>query len=211
MNAVTPFEYDARTFGVDYFNPDDYLIAPLRRAAANGQDLHIRVAGQGELLLQGSRGEYFAEVDDMAAFLTISPELAEVKVYAAGNGITSPSTGRNIDELMWQVAFYASGGRLMHGCYRDDVVELEQWPNLSRLPHTPNTMRIAALLARRPTSISLAARLLKIEPAEIYQFYSAARTAGIAKPVNRPTEEPKLEPHRQQTLLSSLLKKIASL
>jgi hypothetical protein len=149
----------------------------------------------------------------MAAFITASPARLKVNILAAGDHRIPEATkvGRNIDELMWQAAFYASEGRLMQGCYRDDVVELAYWPNLSRLPHTPNSMRIAALLTRHPTSIFFATRLLKVEPAEMYQFYSAARAAGLARPINRAVEEPKLEPHRNQSLLSSLLKKIAGL
>ena len=99
----------------------------------------------------------------------------------------------------------------MEGCYRDDVVELPHWPNLSRLSMTPNTIRLCALLTRHPTSILLAGRLLKIESPELYQFYSAARCAGLARPVNRKAEEPKLEPYRDRNLLSRLVARIAGL
>jgi hypothetical protein len=213
MNAVTQQQNDARTVGVDYFNPDDYLINMLQRAAANKQDVHIEVAGLGELLMLSARGEYFAYVTDMLAFSTAPLALTRLTILAAGDHRIPELTqvGRNLDELMWQAAFYASQGRLMPGCYRDDVVELEFWPNLSRLPHGPNAMRIAALLSRHPTSIFFASRLLKVESAELYQFYSAARAAGFARAINRTPEEPKLEPHRNQSLLSSLLKKIAGL
>jgi len=213
MNAVTQLEGDARTAGVDYFNPEDYLINTLRRATANQQDIHIEVEGLGELVMLSGRGEYFAYLVDMEAFITAPLVQTRLTILEAGDHrIPDAATvGRNIDELMWHVAFYASRGRLMKGCYRDDVVELEFWPNLSRLPHSPNTMRIAALLSRHPTSITFATRLLKVEPAEMYQFYSAARLAGFARPINRTPEEPKLEPHRNQSLLSSLLKKIAGL
>lgn len=213
MNAVVEAKNDARTAGIDYFNPDDYLITTLRRAMANQQDIHLEVKGLGELLMLSSRGEYFAYIADMAAFITAPLALTRLTILAAGDHRIPAATqvGRNIDELMWQAAFYASQGRLIEGCYRDDVVELEFWPNLSRLPHTPNSMRIAALLSRHPTSIFFASRLLKVEPAEMYQFYSAARIAGFARAINRTPEEPKLEPHRNQSLLSSLLKKIAGL
>jgi hypothetical protein len=213
MNAATQLDSDARTAGVDYFNPDDYLINTLRRATANQQNIHLAVAGQGELVMLGSRGEYFAYLDDMAAFITTPQHRVSLTILPPGDArIPAPQEiGRNIDELMWQAAFHASQGRMMQGCYRDDVVELEYWPTLSRLPHSPNTMRIAALLSRHPTSIFFATRLLKVEPAEIYQFYSAARAAGFARAINRKPEEPKLEPHRNQSLLSSLMKKIAGL
>jgi len=213
MNAVTDIKDDVRTAGVDYFNPDDYLLNTLRRATANRQDIQLEVDGKGTLVMLSSRGEYFAEIPDMAAFLTSEPEQSTLTILQQSDPrIPAVETiGRNIDELMWQAAFHVSQGRLMHGCYRDDVVELEYWPNLSRLPHTPQSMRIAALLSRHPTSIYFASRLLKVPTEEMYQFYSAARAAAFARPINRTPEEPKLEPHRNQTLLSALLGKIARL
>lgn len=213
MNAVTKVEADVRTAGVDYFNPDDYMLHTLRRATANGQDIYIEVDGIGELLVLTERGEYFAYVTDMGAFFSTHPERCKLTILAAGDERIPEASivGRNIDELMWEAAFHASQGRLMQGCYRDDVVELSSWPNLTRLSHTPQAMRIAALLSRHPTSIYFAMRLLKVTPEEMYQFYSAARSAGYARPINRTPEEPKLEPHRNQNLLSALLSRITRL
>ncbi len=213
MNAATSLESDARTAGVDYFEPDHYLLGTLRRAVANQQDIYIEAGQHGELLLLSSRGEYHSTHNEPSQLLTLAP--SEVKVTTLdGNKaemFASGRVGRNIDELLWQAAYYASEGRMMSGIYRDDVVELEYWPNFSRLPHTSNSMRIAALLSRHPTSIHFATRLLKVDQAEMFQFYSAARAAGFARAINRKVEEPKLQPHRNQTLLSSLLKKIAGL
>lgn len=213
MNAVTSSESDARTAGVEYFDPQDYLIDILRRATANQQDLLIELDGIGEIILLSSRGEYFGFATDMEAFCTAPVDHYDLTILTP-NHLRLPSpeaVGRNIDELMWQTAFYASSGRLMEGCYRDDVVELTYWPNLTRVPLTENTPRIAALLNRHPTSVFFAARLLKVEMAEMYQFYSAARSAGLACAINRKPEEPRLEPHRNQTLLSALLAKVARL
>lgn len=209
MTALSTLEQDARTAGVPYFDPDDYLINAIRRATANGQDLHVSADGLGELLIASSRGEYFTSVNDMAALCRLP--IARLRISVDHRGAVPITTGRNIDELMWTAAFHASDSRLMLGCYRDDVVELRHWPNFTRIPHTPNSLRIAALLVQHPTSVTLAARLLKIEREELYQFYSAARCAGLARAVNRKPEEPKLAPHRHQTLLSALLNKIAGI
>jgi hypothetical protein len=213
MNALTQAEVDARTAGVEYFSPEGYLINELRRATANKQDLLIELDGVGEIILLSSRGEYFGFATDMAEFCTVPLDRYKITILEPGH-LRMPSmesVGRNIDELMWQTAFYASSGRLMEGCYRDDVVELAFWPNLTRLPMTENTPRIAALLNRHPTSITFAARLLKVDMPEMFQFYSAARSAGFARAINRTPEEPKLEPHRNQSLLSALLSKVARL
>jgi hypothetical protein len=213
MNAVIEGDLDARTAGVEYFSPEEYLINVLRRATANEQDLLVELEGIGEIILLSSRGEYFGFATDMDKFCTAAIDSYVITIMGAGHKRMPSlgSTGRNIDELMWMAAFYASKGRLMEGCFRDDVVELSYWPNLTRLPLTENTPRIAALLNRHPTSVTFAARLLKVELAEMYQFYSAARCAGLARAVNRTPEEPKLEPHRNQSLLSALLAKVAKL
>jgi hypothetical protein len=193
------------------FSPDDYLITILRRAVAHVQDMRIALDGVGEITVFARRGEYFPGTTDMARFCAAPAARFQVTVldgHEAGRD-TAAGVGRNIDELLWQAGFHASGGRLMQGCLRDDVVQLRHWPNLSRLPSTPNAMRISALLTRHPTSIMLAQRLLKVEAAEIYRFYSAARCAGLAHVLNRKPEEPVLKPHRNQALLGLLLGKIA--
>jgi len=199
--------------GVEYFRPDDFVINIIRRAIANEQYVRVSAERKGKLLLLPKEGEYIANLVEPLRFFTTHAKEFQVEVIAQG-GVVLPEGehhGRNIDELMWTVAFHASGGRLMEGCRRDDVVQFRHWPNLSRLPTTPNTMRIVALLTRHPTSITLARRLLKVEREEIYQVYSAARCAGIAHVLNRKAEEPVLKPHRNQALLGLLLNKITGL
>jgi hypothetical protein len=205
----------ARNDSVAYFSPEDYLINILKRATNNKQDVVISHAQHGAILLMTTRGEYFQfpEAKDMAAFCAAPASSFRITVLEKNdpNRPTDNTHGRNIDELLWQAGFHASQGRLMEGCKRDDVVQLRHWPNLSRLPMTANTMRITSFFTRYPTSIMLAGRILKIEPAELYQFYTAARCAGIAHVLNRKPEEPMLKPHRNQALLGMLLNKIAGL
>lgn len=213
MTMPSPLEGTYHITEVDYFDPDETLITIIKRAVVNSQDILLKLDGVGELLLLASRGEYFSQVSDELSFFASPVADIDITILAKGDH-RLPSTetiGRNCDELMWKAAFYNSKGRLMQGCSPVDMVELEHWPNLSRLPHTTNAPRIAALLSGHPTTIAFAARLLRIAPVEVYQFYSAARCAGLARPVNRTPEEPKLEPHRHQTLLSALLKRISDL
>ncbi len=194
----------------DFFNPDLYLITTFRRAISNGQDICVAAHGLGSLILLGSRGEYFSDSPDLQELIQLSPKKCRVSVLSQDDSnLYAERAGRSVHELMWQTAYRVSEGRLMEGCHWNDVVQLEYWPNLTRLPLTPNTFRILALFYQHPTSVFLASRLLKIPTAEMYQVYSAARAAGVARAVNRHVEEPRLEPHRNQTLLSSLFRKLA--
>lgn len=93
--------------------------------------------------------------------------------------------GRPLSELQWECAFHQAEGRLLPGCRRDDVVKLNAWPNLTRLSRTKNSFRIAALLNHRPTSPVLASRILNVDEKEVYQFYSAAKYAGLTDTINR--------------------------
>ncbi len=198
---------------VDYFNPDQTVITALKRGISNGQDLVLNLDKDNELLLIGSRGEYFSHLENEERFFTTPVDRLEIAILGKHDK-RSPSVenvGRSVDELLWKAAYYSSEGRLMQGCYPADMVEIDYWPNLTRLPHTSNTARIIALLSRHPAPVAFVARLLKVPADEIYQFYSAARCAGLAKPINRKFEEPTLEPHRNQSLISSLMKKISSL
>lgn len=196
--------------GEDVFSANDHLINIIKRAVNNAQNIHVNLLGNGSITILSSIGQYFDNTDDIKYFCMTPASEYKVTVLNKHDGNYDPeNTGRNIDELMWIAGFYASKGRLMEGCYRDDVVELMHWPNLTRLPSTPNTMRLASLLSSHPTSITLAHRFLRIDRAEAYQFYTAARCAGLARAVNRTPKEPALKPHRNQALLGLLLNKIS--
>lgn len=194
----------------EFFSPDDCLITSFRRALANQQNIRVSAEGHGSLVLLSTRGEYFADSPDLPELLQLPPDKCRVTIVSEEDSAPYANrVGRNIDELMWQTAFHVSKGRLMEGCSWNDVVQLDYWPNLTRLPLTPDTFRSLALFYQHPTSIFFASRLLKVPAKEMYQIYSAARAAGFARPINRKPEEPRLEPHRNQTLLSSLLGKLS--
>lgn len=120
-----------------------------------------------------------------------------------------PNTGRPLEELLWTLAFKEFNDRkscLHDGCRRDDVVRLNHWPNLTRVPFGINSHRLAALFSARPTSIALAGKILGVDESEVLQFYNAAWYAGLVTRVNRVAEPVTLVRHRNQSLISSLLK-----
>jgi hypothetical protein len=200
--------------GAAHFSPDNTVITPVRRAVQNKQDVLLTLDGVGQVLVRGALGECLAgPMNNLMKFCTVPVSHIRVAVLETDEATRQAAgqTGRNIDELLWTAAFHLSQGHLMEGCNTFDVVQFRHWPNLSRLPHTPNSMRIVAMLTRHPTSIALAHRLLKIEAKELYQVYSAARCAGLVRVVNGAVPEPVLKPHRNQTLLSSLMSKIVGL
>ncbi|MHB8252617.1 MAG: hypothetical protein ACYDEV_02690 [Acidiferrobacter sp.] len=198
----------------DHFSPDDTVITSVRRALQNEQDVVLTLAGVGQILVCGALGEYLpGPMNDLIKFCTAPANQIRVAVLKPDEVVRAIGgrTGRGIDEFMWSAAFHASQGRLIEGCSTYDVVQFQYWPNLSRLPQTANTIRIVAMFTRYTTSITLARRLLKIGADEMYQIYSAAHCAGLARIVNGSVQEPVLKPHRNQSLLNNLLAKITEL
>ena len=133
---------------VEYFDPDQTLITTLKRAITNNQNVLLQLPDGGDLLLLSSEGGYFSRIDDEQRFFTAPVSEVKVTVLKQGDHWIYPqeAVGRSIDELLWKAAFYSSQGRLVQGCHPVDMVALDRWPNLSRLPHTTNASRIIALL-----------------------------------------------------------------
>jgi hypothetical protein len=220
MNTATSTRNDLPSAEeTSHFDPDQYLLGILRRAVAAEQNLAVSLPDVGEIRVLTTRGDYFSDLtaDRMQQFCCRPAEQYSVRKLSEreiAGVLQTARPGRNIDELMWHAALCASKGRLLKGCRRDDVVLLKHWPNLTRLTATPNAVRIAALLTRYPTSVSLAYHLLKISQAELSDFYSAAHAAGWTVAVNRKpeiTDESELKPHRSRGLLTLILNRIAGL
>jgi hypothetical protein len=203
------------------FRSEDYLAGILQRLATQRKDALVRLPGQWDVVVFGSKGLYTAGARAADAFFRLPSTAYRVLPIDEDTRQSAERVARPLGELLWRAAFHASAGRLMEGCSHLDVASLARWPNLTRVPITPNTMRICALLARRPTTLSLASRLLKVDAAEMNQFYSAATCAGSVEVVTRkgaaadreptpaePEAQPVAQPPQRRRLLSLLFAKL---
>jgi len=128
-------------------------------------------------------------------------------------GSSSIKRGRPIDELFWTLGYYTQSEALSGLCRRDDVVKVNRWPNLTRLPHQNSFHRIAALLTTRPTSIVLASKLLSLPETEVSQFYQAAACASYTTVINRKTthfaQPQQLQQRPNHSLISRIFQRLA--
>jgi hypothetical protein len=213
-----------------YFSSEDYFIGIARRVAESRRNARISLPGNGEIVISPSLGEFYAKVQDMVAFCQAPAADFEVVTLndLKGDQLLTQVTSGKIRELLWTAAFHASRGCLdryssdSDATHIYDVISFTRWPNLTRLPVTPNTMRICALLTRHPTSIGLISRKLHIAPEEVYQVYSAANSYGIVKCLSCDTGEPELQDddasidqadpvQKQRNLFQALFTKISRL
>lgn len=165
------------------FAIDDYVIGLLLNLSTEMEYVKITHPEKGELLINPRRGEYIRHISDVAGFFQ-SPKSSFSVVEVKDKFPPSINLGR-MEDLLWEATLHASQGRLVEGLYKYDVVQFTRWPNLTRVPLTPNVMRVCALFTRFPTGTYLAHAVLQAEPAEIYSICSAAKVIGIVKQVNK--------------------------
>lgn len=205
------------------FSPKDYFLGVALHALASEHDTQVSLPELGEITLFPARGAYHAAVSDMQAFCQAHASKFRITVLKGTESepVHDAQSKRPLAELLWQAAFHASQGRLVESYANGetvrivDVIKFRRWPNLTRLPTTPNTMRICALLTRNPSSLLLVSRKLGIEQQEAFQVFSAACSAGIAHVAFGPKTavaqddlHRDLTPQRQERLLNSLFNKI---
>ena len=162
------------------FNADDCLLGVIDHGRQRGRSLVIEVDGIGILNADFQQGVYHSNVRSEEDFFTVNPRLA--RVTQGSQAVEGP--GRPLEELLWKAAYYGSSGRLLEGCNLYDVVELKRWPNFTRLPHTTGCLPLCSLLARRPSSIAFAHRMLRVPPDDAMSFFSAARSAGYLRMIS---------------------------
>lgn len=184
--AVAIQSAEAETFAAD-----DYFLGLAQRVAAGSTITHIFLDGVGEVIIDPLRSRYVAFMPDAEAFYLTPAARFQTAPTRTCSFPDFPE--RDLPELLWAAAHHASAGRLLAGCSKYDVVKLQHWPNLSRLPATPNTMRLCAFLSRRPSAIHLARKLVGVDESEAYGFYSAALSAGALERVSRASTQNPLE------------------
>lgn len=183
------------------FQPGQYLLGLLLQARQLKARQCIAHSQLGEVIIDPAGGRFYSLSSDLAA-LCCAPA-SELQLYPYPPLPPSDCRGRDLEELLWHAAWHASEGRLLPDTSRYDVLELLDWPNLTRLPATPECMHLCALLTRQPHSLHLASRLLCIAPAEAARFYSAALSAGLVRQLSHTASPAAVDEQAHEEHLSS--------
>lgn len=190
------------------------IVKTLRLALDRKESLML-VPAQGRMLLIHAKAGTWADPDGLAQRLVAIVREGRCQIRRISSSsdvmVKAAANMRPIAELMWILAWYQlptpeSIERLPYR--RDDVIGLTQWPNLTRLPHSPSSLRLSALFRARATSVMLAAKILKIEEFEVMRFYHCANAAGLVERVNRTTTTPEPVRHRHHGLIQSLFQRL---
>ncbi len=103
--------------------------------------------------------------------ISVSPKLAQFPL--------AESAGEALDIFIWKLVLWASRGRLPAGTDLEMPLQLNHWPNLTRLLVPPHATRIAGLWARQPVTLAQSINTLGIEQRYVFAFYSACVAQGL--------------------------------
>ncbi len=168
------------------FALDSTLYGLVRPAVDRRADVRLALPGRGAVAVLASQGRYRIVGEDPVTVCAEDRRLYRVQRLRSGDGATAQTTAAgSIDELYWTIGYAASGGRLVDALAPTDVLQLTEWPNLTRVPLGPHGLRLAVLMRRRPTSIPVAASIARAPRAHVQRFVSAAWSASLIRVVNR--------------------------
>lgn len=164
--------------------------------------VRIQLFGGEYVEIDAKSLRYHADVRDWDAFC--SAHRSRYSVMRLSSDVRMSGPGRPVGELCWIIGYHASAGRLPRHANRHAVIRLLHWPNFTRLPCDPEAYRLCALLARRPSSIHLAGRLLGLDEGIAFRFFSAAHASGAVEVVTKLDGIDDLSmPKREQTSIST--------
>ena len=212
------------------FDPANYLLGTLldARAEAARQRAVALVSFYGDRViladarsgvvrtnLTSSQARGFAlsafDATAQATSATIGLDRPQVRFISYADATRYADSTYVIPEeaFMWMLGSVTSRGRLPEGLDADERVYLRRWPNLTRIAHTPNEMRIVAYWSHQATSLAEIVTALDIPEREVFSVYAAAWAAGLAGRARREVdgiwEAPAVEPPRERSVFASIL------
>jgi hypothetical protein len=146
-----------------------------------------------------------------ATTATISLDRPQVRFVSSGDAARYADSTYVVrqETFMWTLGALTSRGRLPADTRPDERVYLRRWPNLTRIAHSANEMRIIAYWVCQATSLAEIVDALGVSEREVFNVYTAAYAAGIAGKARREVdgiwEAPPVVAPRERGLLASIL------
>ncbi|MET0070382.1 MAG: hypothetical protein ABW096_10100 [Candidatus Thiodiazotropha sp.] len=174
------------------YNPEHYLQGLCQQALnqAVRYNRAVGIAGpwpQITLDIERNRVWLAGTEKQLRPFCTLPDATLEVELIPQAEE-WSPSADAKVYPLqafIWQLALWASRGRLPQGTKIHQPIYIRRWPNFTRLVITPYAMAIAALWAQQPRSLLDTASALNIPQRYVFAFYSAAHAIQLAGETRR--------------------------
>lgn len=215
--SVEPGEEPGAEPRVEPASQDETLFTTLIYAKEKQKLLCLTLPDLTKLYINGQSKTFMSESDINHLKKFAPTPLSEIKLSNIDEAHFSAETRKKpiyaLHRLLWTSGIYGSEGRLLSGHTMDRPVKLRAWPNFTRNDFLPQHLKMAAIIARRPTTLEQLVKQTGIARSDIINFYNAAYAVDLieisdSSEINDKTENmqtPALSQARQ-----GLLSKLAS-
>ncbi len=138
----------------------------------------VAVSVQSTLLME------LAHQEQVQGLVTVHG-LSVAEERAAMTRLESYSDVEPVTAMSWKLAVWTARGQLPTNTDPYARYYLRCWPNFTRLLVIPHAIRIASLWVREPMSLIFISEQLEIAPADVFTFYYAAKSIGLAGAAKR--------------------------
>lgn len=152
----------------------------LQRATSHGVPSLFQIDGCGSVSVYPKQNCYVTDIQDWDAAYQSHPEQFTIKSVPWG---TPPSGALPLMELEWRAAYHCALWNLQSEVEVNDLIRLQSWPNLTRLPLelvAPVT-QICALLWRKPAVGFLIPRVLDADAMQVRALLGVLQGFGHIK------------------------------
>lgn len=162
------------------FNPQKGLLGALKFASQGHQDIAVLHEGKPVLIVfpsiqrvlltvSASELEKLCKDDNLPVVCKAVPDNPQWKEKAK---VT-------IMSCLWQMAIWTAQGRLIYPMTPQTIFTLKRWPNLTRLAHVPESMRLSAFLTKTSVNLNILYKVMPLEMPDILNYLAATHVTGF--------------------------------
>lgn len=162
------------------FNPNKGVLGALRFAKNSKQDIAILHKGKPILIVFPSiqrvlLTETAARIEELCG-----DDHAEVKCKIVPNNPQWRKKAKvTVMSCLWQVSIWTARGRLIYPLAPDTSFTLKSWPNLTRLAHIPESIRLSAFLTKTSVNLNVLYKVMPLGMKDILNYLAATYTTGF--------------------------------
>jgi len=159
-------------------NLEPTLLDALLEAKQNHQSLHIQHDKLGDIYLNSPEQTYASSnnavyIDQLSAIPFGEMQIRIINSHTFNQAVKQLEI-HALNGLLWRIGIHCSCGTLLVGHSVDKLIRLKAWPNFTRNSFNPKHLKIAAVMAKKPTTLIQLKDTVDLPLSEVVNFYNAS-------------------------------------
>jgi len=187
------------------------LLDALLEAKQHHHSLKIQHQNLGDIFINTSEQTYAGSnkavyIDQLAAIPFSEMQIKIINSHTFNHSVKQLEI-HALNGLLWRIGIHCSGGVLIGGHGVDTLIRLKAWPNFTRNSFNPKHLKIAAAMARQPTTLMQLKHVVELPLTDVVNFFNASLMIDL---IDENPSDTAIVPLTEKTVVNrGLLKKLA--